>query len=122
MIRFDRMNARLFARFAGSVTLSRVTGEELIDPSQPWLGTTTTTTTESVAFIVTEAESEWIARELIQVGDLIGLMAIPATPALNPPKQGDRITAGSRDYIILRVSPIHSDPDAVLHYHIQGRL
>jgi len=56
--RFDRMNGRLFARYAGTVTLSRVTGEEYIDPARPWLGKTYTTTTEDVQFIATEKAAE----------------------------------------------------------------
>lgn len=120
--RFDRMNGRLFARFAGSVTLSRVTGEEYIDASKPWLGKTYTTTTETVQFIATAAAAEYVTAGTIQAGDIVGLLAVPTNAALNPPVLGATITVGGVAVPLLRVEPVHSDPGQVLHYAVVGRL
>lgn len=120
--RFDRMNARLFSRYAGAVTLSRVTGSVPIDPARPWLGTTTTTTTEDLQFIATEKAAEYVTAGTIQAGDIVGLLAVPTNAALNPPVLGARITVAGVSVALLQIEAVHSDPGQVLHYAVVGRL
>lgn len=118
--RFTSMNTRLLARYGGNVTLSRWTpGEPDPDPRAP--PPEPVLTSETLLFIATDAASELLAAGKIQAGDLVGVMAVPATAALNPPKLMDLIAAGGVTYTILGVSPVHSDPGDVIHYAIQGR-
>lgn len=120
--RFAQMNARLLARYGGPATLTRVVPGALIDPEQPWLGNGPSTyITEDVPFIRTEAGVEFVSTGVIVAGDLVGIMAVPQTAELNPPKLTDLINAGGKLYTILRFEPVHSDPNGVIHYRVHGR-
>ncbi|MDN5872790.1 MAG: hypothetical protein L0H29_00205 [Sinobacteraceae bacterium] len=90
------------------------------NPEEPWLPVDPTITTETLQFIATEAQAEWVSTGVIMAGDLTGIMAVPTT--LNPPLPGDTITAGGKTYTLMRASPVHSDPGDVIHFTIQGRV
>lgn len=118
--RFHALNDRLLTRYGGNVTLSRVVpGTPSPNPKDP--PPEPVLVSEVLRFIATAADTELLAAGKIQAGDLTGIMAVPATPALNPPKLLDVIEAGGSFYTLLAVSPVHSDPGGVIHYAIQAR-
>lgn len=119
MTRFAQMNARLLARYGGTITLARTT-PGTVDPSQPWVPVQPVTVSEQVLFIVQAAAVEWVNAGLILAGDLVGTMAVPAT--LNPPLPGDTITAGGKTYTLLRAEPVDSEPGEAIHFTVQGRV
>lgn len=119
--RFQSVNDRLMSRYGGTAKLTRMT-PGVPDPNAPWIPVAPIETSEDLAFIATEAGAEWVSQGVVLAGDLTGIMAVPATAALNPPMPGDTITAGGKEYVLLRAEPVHSDPNGVIHYNVQGRV
>ncbi|MCB5409449.1 hypothetical protein [Pseudogemmobacter faecipullorum] len=107
------------SRYGGTVKLSRFTPGVPV-PGHEHIPVAPVETSEDLAFIVTAAGAEWVSQGVVQVGDLVGVLAVPLT--LNPPLPGDRITASGKGYILLRAEPVDSDPCSAIHYAIQGRV
>lgn len=119
--RFASVNARLLTRYGGQVELKRVT-PGVPNPDTPWIPVEPVTVAETVQFIATGASAEWVSTGVVIAGDLTGVMAVPVTAGLNPPLPGDVVTAGGKAYTLLRAEPVHSDPNAVLHFAVHGRV
>ncbi|MGB7411969.1 MAG: hypothetical protein WA910_12555 [Sphingopyxis granuli] len=117
---FHDLNARLLARYGGTVVLSRnFPGEPPVnewDPPNPPV-----TVSETLGFIVTKAAVDLLAADMVLSSDLVGIMATPAGQ-LGKPKITDTVTAGGKEYTVLDVQPVDADPAGVIHYAIQARV
>ncbi|MCL6251116.1 hypothetical protein M3P36_08685 [Altererythrobacter sp. KTW20L] len=117
---FTAVNARLLAKYGGDVVLSRfMPGAPPVnewDPPNPPVEIS-----ETLRFIATAAETELVAASMVQVDDLLGVLAAPVTEELNPPLPADTISVGSESYTILSASAVHSRPGGALHFAVQAR-
>ena len=108
---------RLIARYGGGAELLRTetTGGGPSDPT----GGTTTTTAYPVQFMETGYQLGNLDGTFIQSGDVLGVMAVPATitPALT-----DKLRLRGRDFTLVDLQPVQPSPDApVLQFAIQAR-
>ncbi len=109
---------RLIARYGGGAELVRIEGGT--PPQNPWDPPgDQQEVLYSVQFIETGYAIDHMAGTLIQTGDVIGVIAVPAsiTPALT-----DKLRLRGQDFHIMDVKPVQPAPGApVLQFAIQAR-
>lgn len=109
---------RLIARYGGGCSLVRIEGGEI--PQNPWDPPgDQQEVLYPVQFIETGYAIDHQAGTLIQTGDVVGVIAVPATitPALT-----DRLRLRGHDFSIMDVKPVQPAPGAlVLQFAIQAR-
>ena len=109
---------RLIARYGGGAVLVRMEGGA--EPQNPWDPPgDATPVAYPVQFIETGYQLDYQAGTLIQAGDVLGVIAAPAsiTPLLS-----DTFRHKGMDYTIVDLKPVQPSPDAlVLQFAIQAR-
>lgn len=115
---FHRFSSRILEQHGGDVVLSRT----VAGGYDPATGTVTesTTTTETLKFLATAAETDLIAATLIRADDLHGVLQPPGD-ALDRPQPNDTITAGGLTYTVLVVRSVQREVGDVVHYVVQAR-
>ena len=110
---------RLIGRYGGAAVLVRIV-RGTIDPDQPWIPVTDVEVLTPVSYIETGYQVGLHDGTLIQSGDVLGVMAVPAT--VTPTVAVDRLRVGGADYLLLDVKPIQPAPGAaVLQFAFQAR-
>lgn len=109
---------RLFARYGGAMSPVRLEGGT--PPQNPW---DPPGEQEQVLYpvqiIETGYQQDYHAGTLIQAGDRLGMMAVPAsvTPVLS-----DRLRIDGDDYMLLELRPVQPAPDGeTVAYAYQAR-
>ena len=114
---FRDFSDRILERHGGDVVLTR----SVVGGYDPSTGTASvTTTTETLKFISTAAETDLLAATLIRADDLVGVLQPPGE-ALGRPIPTDTITAGGLIYTVLSVKAVQRVAGDAVHYVVQAR-
>ena len=122
--RAKAVSDRILSRHGGAGFLVRTSAGDtpqnpFPDPSNPEPAPDPVETLHPVQIIETGYTHEHLKDTLIQTGDLVAMLSVPAdfTPTIS-----DKLRVRGRDYFLIDIQPVQPNPDsAAVHFVVHGR-